>query len=134
MNRPFMLDTNAVSAFMHQNSAVLDRRVAEAGKERLVVSAISYGETHYRLVMNPGARRLWAAAEYLFTTVTVLDWTLETSRRYGRLRAEMRRLGKALQPLDMLIAAHALEAGATLVSNDRAFRQVPGLAVEDWTA
>lgn len=134
MNRPFMLDTNAVSAFMHQNSAALDRRVAEAGKERLVVSAISYGETHYGLVMNPGARRLWAAAEYLFTTVTVLDWTLETSRRYGRLRAEMRRLGKALQPLDMLIAAHALEAGATLVSSDRAFRQVPGLAVEDWTA
>lgn len=46
----------------------------------------------------------------------------------------MRRLGKALQPLDMLIAAHALEAGATLVSSDRAFRQVPGLAVEDWMA
>jgi len=42
--------------------------------------------------------------------------------------------GLALQPLDMLIAAHALEAGAVLVSADRAFRFVPGLTVEDWTA
>jgi tRNA(fMet)-specific endonuclease VapC len=46
----------------------------------------------------------------------------------------MRRAGKALQPLDMLIAAHALDAGATLVTNGRAFRHVPGLEIEDWTA
>jgi tRNA(fMet)-specific endonuclease VapC len=32
----------------------------------------------------------------------------------------------------MLIAAHALEAGATLVTSDRAFRFVPGLMVENW--
>ena len=68
-----------------------------------------------------------------FREVLVLPWTEATSEVYGRLRAEMRRLGKALQPLDMLIAAHALEAGATLVSSDGAFRYVPGLTVEDWT-
>lgn len=129
-----MLDTNAVSAFMHARSAKLDKRLAVVGEDALVVSAISYGETLYGLAMNPGAKRLWAAAEYLARTVTVLNWTMETSRRYGELRAEMRRLGKALQPLDMLIAAHALEAGATLVSNDRTFVHVPGLTVEDWTA
>jgi tRNA(fMet)-specific endonuclease VapC len=36
--------------------------------------------------------------------------------------------------MDTLIAAHALAAGATLVSNDRAFKRVAGLRVEDWTA
>ncbi len=128
-----MLDTNAVSAFMRADSAAFDRRVAEVGEDRLLVSAISRGETLYALTMNPGARRLWAAAEYLFRTVTTLDWTTEPGQFYGRLRAEMRRSGKSLQPLDMLIAAHALEAGAALVSSDRAFRHVPGLTVEDWT-
>lgn len=128
-----MLDTNAVSVFMHGGNPRMDRRFTEIGEERLVLSAISHGETLYGLAMNPGARRLWAAAEYLFRTVVILDWTIETSRRCGALRAEMRRAGKVLQPLDMLIAAHALEAGATLVSKDRAFRHVPGLEVEDWT-
>lgn len=43
---------------------------------------------------------------------------------HGRLRAGMLQLGKALSPIDMLIAAHALEVGATLVSNDSAFANV----------
>ena len=33
----------------------------------------------------------------------------------------------------MLIAAHALAAGEVLVTSDRAFAQVEGLVVEDWT-
>jgi tRNA(fMet)-specific endonuclease VapC len=32
--------------------------------------------------------------------------------------------------LDLLIAAHALAEGCTLVTADRAFRNVPGLQVE----
>lgn len=35
--------------------------------------------------------------------------------------------------LDMMIAAHALAAQATLVINDRAFSRVEGLTVENWT-
>jgi antitoxin VapB len=35
--------------------------------------------------------------------------------------------------LDLLIAAHALAAGAVLATNDRAFTQIPQLQIEDWT-
>jgi tRNA(fMet)-specific endonuclease VapC len=36
--------------------------------------------------------------------------------------------------MDLLIATHALAIGAVLVTNDRAFRQVANLDVEDWSA
>jgi predicted nucleic acid-binding protein len=32
-----------------------------------------------------------------------------------------------------MIAAHALAAGLILVSNDRVFRRIKGLKIEDWT-
>lgn len=134
MNTMFMLDTNAISAFMRGNSRALDERIAQAGAGVLLVSAVSYGETLYGLAKTPGAKRLQAAAEHLLNIVAVLAWTEKTGRHYGHLRAAMQKGGKALQPLDMLIAAHALEADATLVSSDRAFRHVPGLTVEDWMA
>jgi tRNA(fMet)-specific endonuclease VapC len=49
------------------------------------------------------------------------------------VRADMESMGKILAPLDLLIASHALNTESILVTNDRAFRQVPGLHLEDWT-
>lgn len=134
MTPRYMLDTNAVSAFMHGRSRVLDAEVAAREKPELCVSTISYGETLYGLANRPQAVHLAATAAKLFQIVDILAWTATTATRYGELRVQMRRSGRSLQPLDMLIAAHALEAGAILVTNDRAFRSVPGLAVEDWSA
>lgn len=130
----WLFDTNAISAAIHRRSVPFDARLVKEGTKGVRVSAISYGEIRFGIEAKPQANRLARNAADFFREVRILPWTETTSEVYGRLRAEMRRLGKALQPLDMLIAAHALEAGATLVSNDRAFRQVPGLTVEDWTA
>jgi tRNA(fMet)-specific endonuclease VapC len=34
--------------------------------------------------------------------------------------------------MDLMIAAHALAEGATLITADRAFAQIPGLAIQDY--
>lgn len=129
----WLFDTNAISNAISRRSATFDARLVREGTRGVRVSAISYGEVRYGLELKPQASSLARNVDDFFREVLVLPWTEATSEVYGRLRAEMRRLGKALQPLDMLIAAHALEAGATLVSSDGAFRYVPGLTVEDWT-
>ena len=52
---------------------------------------------------------------------------------YGTLRAQLQARGLPIGALDMLIAAHALALGATLVTNNLAeFARVPGLACENW--
>ena len=134
MTARFMLDTNAVSVFMHGRSSALDNEVAARVRPSLTISAITYGETLYGLRNRPEATRLAVAANMLFGMVDILPWTAEAAESYGELRARMRRVGTALQPLDMLIAAHAVSVGAILVTADKAFRNVPGLELDDWTA
>lgn len=36
-------------------------------------------------------------------------------------------------PMDLLIGSHTLSIDAVLVTNGRAFAQLPGLSIEDWT-
>jgi tRNA(fMet)-specific endonuclease VapC len=130
----WLLDTNAISAAVHQKSSNFDNRLAQIGPDPLRISAISYGEIRFGLAQKPRATRLARNIDDFLREISVLPWTNLTAETYGNLRAEMKKIGKSLAPLDLLIAAHAIESGAVLVTNDSAFRHVPGLEVEDWTA
>jgi tRNA(fMet)-specific endonuclease VapC len=56
-----------------------------------------------------------------------------SAQRYALLAATQRRHGTPLSMADTMIAAHALAHDFTLVSNDKAFRLIKSLKVEDWT-
>jgi tRNA(fMet)-specific endonuclease VapC len=52
---------------------------------------------------------------------------------YGEIRADLERRGQMIGGNDLLIAAHAVTAGATLVTdNEREFSRVGGLVIENW--
>jgi tRNA(fMet)-specific endonuclease VapC len=70
---------------------------------------------------------LRSALEGFFAKIQVLPWGREEAQTYGSLRAKQEATGKPLGNLDMLIAAHAISAEAILVTNDRAFSNLPGL-------
>ncbi len=130
----FMLDTNAVSMAVHRRSSSFDQKLTQIGGAAITISAVTYGEIVYGLAWKPEARHLAKSISDFLREISVLPWADRTGDVYGVLRASLRRVGVSLQPLDLLIAAHALEAGTTLVSGDRAFRHVPELTVEDWSS
>lgn len=129
----YMLDTNTVSHLLKGNSSVA-RHVVGVPMASLCISSITEGELLYGLAKRPDATRLQQAVRELLRRVDVLAWDRATAQRYGVIRAEMERRGKVLGSLDLLIAAHAMATGRVLVTNDRAFRQVEGLPLEDWAA
>ena len=132
MTRRVLLDTNIVGHVLKGHPGVA-RRLVATPMALLCISAVTAGELQFGLAKRPQARRLRAAVEAFLLRVDVLPWSRATAVHYGALRAELTRAGKPLAPLDMLIAAQALEADAILVTNNAAFAQARGLRLEDWT-
>lgn len=128
----YLLDTNTVSHLLKEHPAVA-RRIVETPIAALCISAITEGELLFGLAKRPDAKRLHLAVKEFLRRVDVLPWDSAVAERYGSMRAEMEAQGKVLASLDGLIAAHAMAIGAVLVTSDRAFGQVAGVAVEDWT-
>jgi tRNA(fMet)-specific endonuclease VapC len=128
-----MLDTNTVSMIVRGGIPSVDRQLLLAAPDDLCISAITQGELLFGLAKAPDATRIARLVHAALDRLAILPWTTEVAATYGDLRAEMRRMGRALGALDMLIAAHALSIGATLVTSDSAFRHVPRLAAEDWS-
>ena len=66
--------------------------------------------------------------------LTVWPYTNEAAAEFGRLFAELRRIGRAMQQIDIQIAAVAFSLGTcTVVTADSDLSAVPGLTVENWT-
>jgi tRNA(fMet)-specific endonuclease VapC len=122
-----MLHTNAVSALVKGRANGL---VARLVHRPFCLSVITEAELRYGQVRRPVNADLPALVEGLLSTVDVRSWTTQAARRYGPLRAEQDAVGKPLGSLDLLIAAHALAEGCTLVTADPAFTNVPGLQIE----
>ena len=134
MSGRYLLDTNTISYAASGRSPRALQKISERPPSKVLISCISCAEIWYGLNRKPGATKLERATAALFAEAEILPWTIDTANSYAELRTQMERAGKSLAPLDMLIAAHALEAGATLITNDHAFRHVPSLEIEDWTA
>ncbi len=80
-----------------------------------------------------GSVRLKTAVDEFLLRVDSLPWDSDAARRYADLRAALEFAGTPMRNLDMTIAAHALAAKAILVTNDRSFRRLKDLKIEDWT-
>ena len=127
----YMLDTNTVSYLLKGHPAVV-RRVVETPMSALCISAITEGELLFGLVKRPEAKRLQVAVQEFLRRVDVLPWNSAVADFYGISRVDLEKQGKTLAPLDLLIASHALETDAVLVSSDKAFSQLATLRIEDW--
>lgn len=130
MNALLMLDTNAVTAIIKNRAAHLSTLLTERPS---CISVITEAELRFglaRRTVNADLRRI---VENYLACVNILPWTSACAQRYSQLRAELEVLGKPLAPMDLLIVTHAQTEDCTLVSADRAFAQVPGLRLLDWS-
>jgi len=128
----YMLDTNMVSHFIKGVNNVRNKVVSVPMSE-LGISAITEGELLFGLAKKPDAKQLSLVVHEFLIRVDVLPWDSAVAACYGKLRADMQKKGKILGNLDLLIAAHALALEVVLITNDRAFAEVEGLIIEDWT-
>lgn len=132
----FLLDTNVVSYFVRHASTHLDQRILDSNPEQLAISVISAGELQYGLSRLGTTRRALTLRKELialFKVIKVSSLPAEASSHYVAARAALDAAGTPIGGNDLWIAAHALAADMTLVTNNvREFERVPGLKTENW--
>jgi tRNA(fMet)-specific endonuclease VapC len=127
----YLLDANLLSEVSRNPAGAAARRF-EADRETCLTSIIVASELRFGIAKQPDTRGA-ARAAALLLRVPVLAFETPADRHYGEIRAELERRGTPIGGNDMLIAAHALALDCTVVTaNEREFRRVPGLRVENW--
>lgn len=133
MSPRYLLDTNTASYIIKGNVPGVRERLLKVPMSRLLISAVTEAELLYGAARKREAVRLKTVVDEFLLRVDSLPWDSNAARRYADLRAALETAGTPMGNLDMMIAAHALAAGAVLVTSDRAFRRLKHLKIEDWT-
>jgi tRNA(fMet)-specific endonuclease VapC len=132
----YVLDTNAFSALMKGEAAVVDR-LARCGRADVGVPQPVLAEIAYGLARLPVSRRrsaLLSRLELLKRELARVNWTDAVSDAYGRIKAALERRGQRIEDLDAAIAAHALANDAVLVTTDaHHMDRVLDVVIEDWS-
>jgi tRNA(fMet)-specific endonuclease VapC len=130
--RRYLLDTNAVSDLVHDAHGPVATTILRHGVDRICTSIIVAAELRFGAAKR-GSARFVADLAAVLATLTIEPFDQPADRCYGELRAALERRGRPIGPNDMLIAAHALALGCTIVTADvDEFSRVKGLPVENW--
>jgi len=125
MSASYLLDTNVVSHIMQGRDAALLERLAATTVGQVAISSVTLAEIEYGLHRRGQPVRLRNALTQFLLRVNVLPWDEEVAVQHGALCSTLEAQGINLSDVDMMIAAHSVAVGATLVSHDKAFAQLP---------
>ena len=128
----YLLDTNILSALVRSPRGPVAQAIARVGETAVFTSIVVSAELRFG-VEKSGSPRLLRQVEAVLSALDIRPIEQPVDAHYAILRWHLERTGQSIGPNDMLIAAHALQEAATLVTaNVGEFSRVPGLAVENW--
>jgi len=130
---PWLLDTDACVQLLNNTSPALVTRLLAEKPRSVFLSAITVAELSFGAEKSARRAENHDKIEKFCAVFEVLPFETAVCSAYARLRLALERAGTPVGPMDMLIAATALAHGLTVVtSNEREFRRIEGLAVENW--
>jgi tRNA(fMet)-specific endonuclease VapC len=130
-----MLDTNICVELLRGRAVRVFERLRKQRMDDVAISSITLAELQFGVAKSARpARNAVLLAEFC-APLAILPFDGRAAEIYGGVRRALEQNGTPIGPLDTLIAAHALALGLTLVTNNqREFRRVTALRVENWLA
>jgi tRNA(fMet)-specific endonuclease VapC len=130
-----MLDTDilAYSANRRPGFERVARRMSGRSPGEVRISAITLAELKFGIEKGELRMENRAALDGILEFIQVDDFPAGAADDFAEIKIALLADGRPIGPYDLLIAAHARHIGAVLVTNnEREFRRVPRLAVQNW--
>jgi tRNA(fMet)-specific endonuclease VapC len=130
----FMLDTDTCIYISKQSPPKVLARFNQLTRGEVAMSVITFGELRYGAEKSSRSDQAFRNLEFFIKAVPVLDLDKGSCEQYGKMRLYLTRRGELIGNNDLWIASHCLRLGLTLVTNnEREFRRIPNLPIENWT-
>ena len=124
-----ILDTNALSDFIDGNP---DAIALIASQTHIAIPVIVAGEYRFGILQSRYKSRMEALFEQFLQTCSILKIDIATTKHYAAIRLDLARAGNPIPANDVWIAALCRQHSMRVMSRDRHFDHVNGVARSAW--
>ena len=129
-----MLDTNICIYIIKQQPSAVLKNFLEYQVGDIGISSITLSELRYGVAKSKHSEKNAKALDEFIIPLDIASFDEDAAHAYGNIRTTLEKAGTPIGAMDMLIAAHAVSMGVTLVTNNtREFSRIPTLDIVDWT-
>lgn len=129
----YLLDTNTCIFIINRRPDSVRRRLERLQPGDVGLSSVTVSELEYGVARSSAVERNQAALEKFLMALEIVPYDRAAAAHYGRIRQHLELKETPIGPMDLMIAAHGLALGVTVVTHNVAeFKRVPGLRTEDW--
>jgi tRNA(fMet)-specific endonuclease VapC len=127
----YLLDTNHASAvFSYKLDLATHAKATAADQFGLPIPAI--GELWFMVFASTRLQRNQHRLLEIMPDFTQWPFNEEAAIEFGRMKAELKKIGRPIPNVDVQIAAIAQVNGLTLLTADSHFSAISGLTVQNW--
>ena len=131
----YMLDTDICIYIIKRKPLHVLERLESIQPDQLSMSAITFAELMNGAKKSQRVEANVSRLNALGEILEICSFDQQAAVAYGDVRSSLEKRGEVIGPHDLLIAAHALSLDRILVTNnEREFKRVEGLKVENWAA
>jgi tRNA(fMet)-specific endonuclease VapC len=133
MDARFLLDTNICIHIRRRRPPTVLARFQQLQPGEAVLSVITYGELVYGAEKGRFREQARKQLAELAGLLPIMALPSRAGEFYGSIRASLETKGDVIGNNDLWIAAHAKAARLVLVTNnEREFRRIQGLEIQNW--
>jgi len=130
-----MLDTNTCIYLIKRRPPAVLTRLRTATESGVCLSSITVAELEYGVKKSSQVEQNAVSLVRFLVGFEIAPFDEAAARHYGEIRAALEVRGQPIGNMDLLIAAHARALDLVLVTNnEREFRRIDGLSIENWVA
>ncbi len=130
----YILDTNICIYIIKKKPIQVFDKFKDLPLGSVGISSITLAELAFGAKKSAQSEKNQIALNQFLIPLDIVEFDTNAAIEYGKIRAELERVGTPIGPLDMLIASHVKSLELTIVTNnEKEFKRVSGLKVENWT-
>ena len=130
----YLIDTNICIYIMYKRPKEIIKKFRQFEPGEIGISTITVSELQYGISKSEHRKKNQLRLEEFITPLEILNYDEEAAWAYGDIRFQLEKRGRPIGPLDLLIAVQAASRDLILVTNnDKEFKRIKKLKVENWT-